>query len=114
AHCKNKMQERRARSGELTAILAAQPLSRKVVPLKHRQRQRVHLTHRMAPRAKRFEFRPAEEIENGLTHNAARRITRAQKQNIEDFLLNNVSQRTATAAYNRLGSGGGHGGATSH
>src|SRR5215467_8662748 len=49
AHCKNKMQERRARSGELTPVLAAQLLSRKVVPLKHRQRQRVHFTHRMAP-----------------------------------------------------------------
>jgi hypothetical protein len=82
AHGKNKMQWRRIGLRELVPRFAAQSLGRKPREFQLPERLRMHETGRVAAGAVCNEIRKAFPLQDGLGHDGARRVPRAEKENV--------------------------------
>src|SRR5918994_5669954 len=80
---KHKVHKWRLGSGELVPVLTAQLVRRKAIFFQKLQGKRVHAASRMTPGAERLKLIFPNGFENSFRHDAARRITSAQKQDIE-------------------------------
>ena len=91
AYREHEVHERRAGPGKFVPVLAAQARRGQAIFFEKLKRQRIDRPSGMAPGAERFEFILSESIENCLGHNAARRITGTQKQDVERLARHKVS-----------------------
>src|SRR5260370_40425309 len=78
-----KIERRRARLGELIPRLRTKARCVIAETLQELDRVRVHFALRLAARTVGAEFAGAELVQDGLSHERARRASGAEKQNVE-------------------------------
>src|SRR3970282_1648159 len=85
AHSEHEVHERCTRLSKFAPVLAPTPVGRQPVIFEQLQRPRVYPSGWLAPGAKSFKLVPSETRQDRLRHDAPRRITGTNAQNVKSL-----------------------------